>query len=122
VPGTVLASVPMNVEGGSYLTFAFPIILFCVIGSVLWVQLFRTHRRVPPRRALAGASASPARGVTAAASQGPGSQVTSATTAGSVSGVVPGATGGAAAAESAPAEPGTQPEQNSTADGTEGSE
>jgi hypothetical protein len=54
VPGTVLASVPMNVEGGAYLTFAFPIILFAVIASVLYVMLFgRPHPRVPPRRIAA---------------------------------------------------------------------
>ena len=49
--GMVLASVPVNAEGGAYLTFAFPIILFCVIASVLYVVLFgRPHARVPSRR------------------------------------------------------------------------
>ena len=69
MPGTVLASVPMNVEGGAYLTFAFPIILFAVIASVLYVLLFgRPHPRVPPRRIAAPAVAgSPASGAARAA-------------------------------------------------------
>jgi hypothetical protein len=51
VAGTVLASVPVNSEAGSYLTFAFPIILFCAIGAALYIVLFgRPHPRVPARR------------------------------------------------------------------------
>jgi hypothetical protein len=66
VPGTVLASVPMNVEGGSYLTFAFPIILFALVATVLWLLLFRPHHRVPPRRITAAAHAgSPVSGAAA---------------------------------------------------------
>ena len=49
--GAILASVPDNAEAGSYLTFAFPIILFCVIGAALYIVLFgRPHARVPARR------------------------------------------------------------------------
>lgn len=60
MPAMVLASVPSNVEGGSYLTFAFPIILFAVIASILYVLLFgRPHPRVPPRRIAATANAGP---------------------------------------------------------------
>jgi hypothetical protein len=60
VSASVLASVPMNVEGGSYLTFAFPVILFAVIASALYVLLFsRPHPRVPPRRIAAAAHAGP---------------------------------------------------------------
>ena len=56
---TVLASVYANNEGGSYLTFAFPIILFAVIATILWVLLFtRPLPRVPPRR-VAAAHAGP---------------------------------------------------------------
>ncbi len=61
VGGTVLASVPVNSEAGSYLTFAFPVILFCVIGAILYVLLFgRPHARVPARRITAPAHAGPA--------------------------------------------------------------
>ena len=56
--GTVLASVEVNTEAGSYLTFAFPVILFCVIGAILYVLLFsRPHPRVPARRFPAAVSA-----------------------------------------------------------------
>ena len=58
--GTVLASVPVNSEAGSYLTFAFPILLFCVIATFLYVRLFgRPHPRVPARRIAAVAHAGP---------------------------------------------------------------
>jgi hypothetical protein len=60
VAGTVLASVPVNSEAGSYLTFAFPILLFCVIATVLYVRLFgRPHPRVPARRIAAVAYTGP---------------------------------------------------------------
>jgi hypothetical protein len=47
--------------GGAILTFAFPIILFAIFGTVLYILLFsRPHPRVPAGRvALAGASATP---------------------------------------------------------------
>ncbi len=58
--GTVLASVPVNSEAGSYLTFAFPIVLFCVIATFLYVRLFgRPHARVPARRVAAVAHTGP---------------------------------------------------------------
>gem|GEM_PF-2217587 len=58
--GTVLASVPVNSEAGSYLTLAFPILLFCVVATVLYVRLFgRPHPRVPARRITAVAYTGP---------------------------------------------------------------
>ena len=33
--------------GGSILTFAFPMLLFIIIGGVLYVLFSRPHRRVP---------------------------------------------------------------------------
>jgi hypothetical protein len=60
VPIALLAqSTSDNAPGGAVLTFAFPIILFAVIATVLYILLFaRPHRRVPSRRiALASASA-----------------------------------------------------------------
>jgi hypothetical protein len=53
VAGSVLASVPVNAEAGSYMTFAFPVILFCIVAAILYLQFSRPHRRVPPRRVLA---------------------------------------------------------------------
>jgi hypothetical protein len=48
VPGTVLAiATSDNAPGGAILTFAFPIILFAVIATVLYLLLFRPHHRVP---------------------------------------------------------------------------
>lgn len=59
MPATVLAAVQSNVEAGSYMTFAAPVITFCVIGAILYVLLFaRPHPRVPPRR-IAAAHAGP---------------------------------------------------------------
>jgi hypothetical protein len=60
VPLTTVAYVTSdNAPGGAVFTFAFPIILFAVIASVLYYMLFaRPHPRVPTRRiALAGSSA-----------------------------------------------------------------
>jgi hypothetical protein len=46
-----LASVPVNSEGGSYMTFGIPIGIFCVVGIILYVLLFaRPVPRIPPRR------------------------------------------------------------------------
>ena len=62
MPGSVLAiATSDNAPGGAILTFAFPIILFAVIGTVLYILLFsRPHPRVPAGHvALAGASAAP---------------------------------------------------------------
>jgi hypothetical protein len=60
VAGRVLASVPVNSEAGSYLTFAFPVLLFCVIAAVLYILLIgRPHTRVPARRIAAVAHAGP---------------------------------------------------------------
>jgi hypothetical protein len=60
VAGTVLASVPVNSEAGSYLTFAFPVLLFCVIAAALYILLIgRPHARVPARRIAVIAHAGP---------------------------------------------------------------
>jgi hypothetical protein len=53
VDALILASVPMNSEAGSYLTFGGPVGLFVVVAAILYVLFSRPHRRVPPRRALA---------------------------------------------------------------------
>jgi hypothetical protein len=71
VPITLLAqSTSDNAPGGAVPTFAFPIILFAIIATVLYTLLFaRPHRRVPSRRiALASAtSGAPEPGVAHAA-------------------------------------------------------
>jgi hypothetical protein len=61
VHGTVLAMATSdNAPGGAVLTFAFPIILFAVIGTVLYMLLFRPHHRVPARRvSLVAAAGAP---------------------------------------------------------------
>ena len=59
MPGSVLAiATSDNAPGGAILTFAFPIILFAIIGTVLYILLFsRPHPRVPAGHvALAGAN------------------------------------------------------------------
>jgi hypothetical protein len=60
VPGTILASVPDNTQGGAYLTIAFPLLLFCVIAAVLYIVLIgRPHARVPARRIATVADTGP---------------------------------------------------------------
>ena len=58
MPGLILASVPVNSEAGSYLTFGGPVGLFVVVAVILYLLFSRPHRRVPPRRALAPSRAS----------------------------------------------------------------
>lgn len=52
MPGLILAQATSdNVPGGAILTFAFPIILFAIIATVLYFLLFaRPHPRVPAGR------------------------------------------------------------------------
>jgi hypothetical protein len=46
----ILAAVsPDNTPHGSNWTFAFPMLLFIVIGTLLYLRLSRPHRRVPPQ-------------------------------------------------------------------------
>lgn len=45
--------------GGSIMTFFFPVGLFAVVATILYLLFSRPHRRVPPRRALAPAPAAP---------------------------------------------------------------
>lgn len=74
-----------NAMGGAVLTFAFLIILFAIVATVLYILLFsRPHRRVPAQR-LVYASAS-------AGTPGPGAARASATAAG-----MPTASGGGSA-------------------------
>ena len=50
MPRLILAAVnPDNTPHGYNWTFAFPMLLFIVIGVVLYFRLSRPHRRVPPR-------------------------------------------------------------------------
>ena len=72
MPGLILAAVTSdNVRGGYFWTFLFPMLLFIVAGTALYVFLFsRPHARVPPRRiqlAQGGVpEAGPARGAAVA--------------------------------------------------------
>ena len=124
--GAILASVPDNAEAGSYLTFAFPIILFCVIGAALYIVLFgRPHARVPARRIATVAHTGPpspeaAHAAAVAAglplAEGGGSAESGAEAAGAVS---------AALAETDPdatASSGTAAEESSAPDDTEAGE
>jgi hypothetical protein len=50
VPGLILAAVtPDNTPHGYNLSFAFPMLLFIIIGGVLYLLFSRPHRRVPAR-------------------------------------------------------------------------
>ena len=58
MPGLILATVtPDNTPGGANLTFAFPILLFVVIGVILYLWLGRPHRRVPADLTPVGSAA-----------------------------------------------------------------
>jgi len=57
VPGLILAAVtPDNTPGGYYFTFLFPMVLFIVVMTILYVLFSRPHRRVPGRPISATAS------------------------------------------------------------------
>jgi hypothetical protein len=59
VPGLILAAVsPDNTPAGYNWTFAFPGLLFIVIGIVLYWLFSRPHRRVPGRPIVATSSGS----------------------------------------------------------------
>jgi hypothetical protein len=61
VPGLILAAInPDNTPHGYNLTFAFPMLLFIVIGVILYALFSRPHRRVPNRPiSVGGASTRP---------------------------------------------------------------
>ncbi len=133
--GTVLASVPVNSEAGSYLTFAFPILLFCAIAAALYIVLFgRPHARVPARRIAAVAHAGPpspeaARAAAVAGglptAEGGGSAESGVEAAGAVSAAIaaagPDGTGPDGTGPDGTG-PGDSPEADGPADGTEASE
>lgn len=73
MPSLILAQATSdNAPGGAILTFAFPVLLFAVIATVLYFLLFaRPHPRVPAERvSLAAAMAGPAPGATHGAAAG----------------------------------------------------
>ena len=75
MPSLIIAQATSdNVPGGAILTFAFPVLLFAVIATVLYFVLFaRPHPRVPAERmSLAAALAAPAPGAAHGAAQAHG--------------------------------------------------
>ena len=131
MPGLILAAVtPDNTPGGSVLTFAFPVALFCVVAVILYLLFSRPHGRIPARRALAtarGAAPDPAAARAAAVAGGlptapgggaagshlepAGPPIAADSDTGSVSG-----------RDDGPEGAGQQDPQSSAADGTEASE
>jgi hypothetical protein len=58
VPGLILSAVtPDNTPHGYNLTFAFPMLLFIVVGAILYLLFSRPHARIPGHRALRPARA-----------------------------------------------------------------
>jgi hypothetical protein len=98
VPRLILATVsPDNTPHGYNWTFAFPMLLFIVIGAALYFLFSRPHRRVPSRRVTmpastnvptaqaarsaaiaAGLSTAPGGGTTESHLEGPGAHLTAA--------------------------------------------
>jgi hypothetical protein len=98
VPRLILAAVsPDNTPHGYNWTFAFPMLLFIVIGAGLYLLFSRPHRRVPGRRVAmpastdvpaaeaarsaaiaAGLSTAPGGGTTESHLEGPGAHLTAA--------------------------------------------
>jgi hypothetical protein len=94
----ILAAVsPDNTPHGYNWTFAFPMLLFIVIGAALYILFSRPHRRVPGRRVsmpartdvptaeaarsaaiAAGLSTAPGGGTTESHLEGPGAHLTAA--------------------------------------------
>jgi hypothetical protein len=77
VPGLILAAVnPDNTPHGYNWTFAFPMLLFIVVASVLYALFSRPHRRVPGRLISSAATAAmPDVDIEPAASSGGGLSV-----------------------------------------------
>ncbi len=130
MPGHVLAyTTSDNSMGGAVLTFAFLIILFAIVATVLYILLFsRPHRRVPAQR-LVYASASggtPSPGTARAAAtaagmptaSGGGSAESATDPAGAGRDIAPGAAGDAAGGTGRV----TGGTGSGTTDGAEGSE
>ncbi len=98
MPRLILAAVsPDNTPHGYNWTFAFPMLLFIVIGAALYFLFSRPHRRVPSRRVTmpastdvptaeaarsaaiaAGLSTAPGGGTTESHLEGPGAHLTAA--------------------------------------------
>jgi hypothetical protein len=118
VPALILASVPMNSEAGSYMTFGAPVGLFAVVATILWVLFSRPHRRIPPRRpvtASAGAASgqvAPAAAAAGGAGNVSGAVATSGSSANGESGAAAGE--GGAQSEDPPAR-GTTPDEGAEA-------
>ena len=71
MPTLILASVnPDNTPHGYNLTFAFPMLLFIVIGGILYLLFSRPHRRIPTRSLTLPARSAGASGGRAAAPGG----------------------------------------------------
>ena len=118
-----------NAPGGAVLTFAFLVILFAIVATVLYVLLFsRPHPRVPAQRVVyaTAAAGAPSPGAARAAAtatgmptaSGGGSAESATEPAGAMRDIVPGAGDDAAGG------PGrvTGGSGDGTADGTEGNE
>ena len=57
MPRLILAAVnPDNTPHGYNLTFAFPMLLFIIIGGILYLLFSRPHRRIPARSAAQSAA------------------------------------------------------------------
>ena len=121
MPRLILAVSPDNTPHGYNWTFAFPMVLFIVIGAALYFAFSRPHRRVPARHVTmpastdvptadtarsaaiaAGLSTAPGGGTTESHLEGPGAHLTAA--------------GHAEPAEIKPAEPGTGAEPSTGAE------
>jgi hypothetical protein len=130
VPGHVLAyTTSDNAPGGAVLTFAFLVILFAIVATVLYILLFsRPHPRVPARRVVyaTGPGAAPSPGAARASATaggmptaaGGGSAESATEPAGAQRDIAPGAGGDAAGGTGRV----TGGSGNGTTDGTEGSE
>jgi hypothetical protein len=113
VPGLILAAViPDNTPNGYYLTFLFPMLLFIVIGGVLYLLFSRPHRRIPARGLGLPRSAAAPSGPYTAATSGATAVGATATTAAAED--TDGGGAGSAADESADGAPGGAAEETAT--------
>jgi hypothetical protein len=116
-----------NAPGGAVLTFAFLVILFAIVATVLYVLLFsRPHPRVPAQRVVYATAGAPSPGAARAAATATGTPTASdggsaestAEPAGAQRDIAPGAGDDAAGGTDRV----TGGSGNGTTDGTEGSE
>jgi hypothetical protein len=108
VAGVIAATGSDWNPGGSIMTFYFPIGLFAVVATTLYLMFSRPHRRIPPPQALAPARSAPSDSAAARAAAVAGGLPTAAGGGGTESPAEPAGAPLASDADSEPGQGGSQ--------------